>query len=644
MKKLLTVFGVMAVFSSSAQTLFIYGKDAVSASEFLRAYKKNNTSTGNEKALREYFDLYIASRLKVKEAKASGFDTLSQLKTDLANLRQQILPNYTNDKESLDGLAMEAFSRSQKDIRAAHIFIAFAKNGAVDTAAAQRRKNEAIARLAKGAKFEDVAKEYSDDPTALTNGGDLGWATVFTLPYEIESVLYATPSGKTAPVYTSASGYHLIKNNGERKALGRMKAAQILLAFPPGANDAFKAKLKKTADSLYARLLAGEDFGKLATQFSNDVVSSVSNGQMGEFGVGEYDPLFESTAFALPKDGAISKPFQTTHGYHIVKLIKLTPVPAKAGAETMDDIRRKIESSDRAQVTKKVLAKKVMKQAGYRNLLASQKDLWAFTDSVFNGVRPSTQLTVQPGTAVMKMGDHTASANDWMNYAQVNRHRSNGSGSKPFTQVWDEFTESTALRYYEEHLEDFNDEFRRQITEFADGNLFFEIMQQKVWNPAQTDSAALMDYFQKHKEAYVWKQSADAVLFYASHIESGNEVHKALRKNAADWKTVVANYSEKITSDSGRFELTQIPKAEKETLGAGVLTAPVVNKADNTSSFALILKTYPQGMPRNYEDAKGLVINDYQAELEKRWVAELKKKYPVTVDEKVWSDLVKNYK
>ncbi|HYO21881.1 MAG TPA: peptidylprolyl isomerase, partial [Flavisolibacter sp.] len=224
MKKLLTVFGVVAVFSSSAQTLFTYGKDAVAADEFIRAYKKNNNSTKDEKALREYLDLYIASRLKVKEAKGLGFDTLSQLKTDLANLRQQILPNYVNDKESVDKLVTEAFTRSQKDIRVSHIFIAFAKNGTNDMAAAQKRRDEALAKLAKGEKFDNVAKEYSDDPSALANGGDLGWTTVFTLPYEIETVLYSTASGKTAPVYTSAAGYHIIKNNGERKALGRMKA------------------------------------------------------------------------------------------------------------------------------------------------------------------------------------------------------------------------------------------------------------------------------------------------------------------------------------------------------------------------------------------------------------------------------------
>jgi len=72
-----------------------------------------------------------------------------------------------------------------------------------------------------------------------------------------------------------------------------------------------------------------------------------------------------------------------------------------------------------------------------------------------------------------------------------------------------------------------------------------------------------------------------------------------------------------------------------------MVTSPVKNKTDGSVSFAYILKTYPANMPRNYSEAKGLVISDYQVELEKTWVAELKKKYPVKIDEKVFQQIAK---
>ena len=635
---------MLALTSSSAQTLFTYGKEGVSADEFVKAFKKNNNGAVTEKAIKEYLDLYIASRLKIKEAREKGYDTLPQLRTDLLNLRQQILPTYLNDKESLDRLVKEAFERSQKDIRVEHIFIAFAKNGSYSIEAADKRKTEALELLTKkGASFSDVAKQYSDDPSVVKNGGDLGWVTAFSLPYELETVVYSTVAGKSPSVYTSKVGHHIFKTTGERKALGRMKAAQILLAFPPGATAADKARLKKRADSLYTRLQSGADFGKMATEVSNDVVSAASNGQMGEFGVGDYSPEFEAAAFGLKTDGAIGKPFTTEHGYHIIKRTKLLPIPAKLDGAAADEWQRKVEGSDRMLVSRKQLAEKVAKQVGYKKTLSNESDLWMFSDSVFNNRKPSTPLAINPSTALMQLGNEVISTKDWVSYAQGNRLKQNGA-VKPYQQLWDEFVQASALRYYQDHLEDFNEDFRRQITEFADGNLFFEIMQQKVWTPAQTDTTALLNYFNAHKDQYVWKESANAVIFYAANVEAANNFRKAW-KSPADWKSVVEKYSEQITADSGRFELSQLPKGKQaKAFSKGTVTENEVNPTDNTVAFAYVIQLYKQQEPRSFNDAKGLVISDYQTELEKAWLAELKKKYPVSVNEKVWNELAKGLK
>src|SRR5438045_2369147 len=123
MKKLLTAFFLLGTFTLPAQTLFHYGDDSVTSKEFLKAYQKNNTGTKTEKAFREYLDLYIASRLKIKEAKSERYDTLPQIAADLDNLRHQITPAYMNDKNAVGRLVDEAFVRSQKDIHLAHIFI-----------------------------------------------------------------------------------------------------------------------------------------------------------------------------------------------------------------------------------------------------------------------------------------------------------------------------------------------------------------------------------------------------------------------------------------------------------------------------------------------------------------------------------------
>ena len=201
-----------------------------------------------------------------------------------------------------------------------------------------------------------------------------------------------------------------------------------------------------------------------------------------------------------------------------------------------------------------------------------------------------------------------------------------------------------ALNYYQNNLEKYNDEFRDQISEFKDGNLFFEIMQREVWGPAQTDSIALVNYFEKNRSNYNWKPSVDAVIFYANDMATAQTFTGELKKSPTEWHNLVGNYEEKIAADSSRFEVTQIPNPSKRVLQPGTITAPQLNKADNTASFAYIIRNYNKTEPRSFADARGLVINDYQVALEKKWVDQLKMKYPVVINEKVFNDLIRQKK
>jgi len=174
-KYFLVCMASFLMLAGSAQTLFTYGKYSVSAKEFLRAFNKNNTQpvVNKAKAISEYLDLYINSRLKIREAYDRKFDTLPQVKTEVRGLRAQIAENYMNDPVIMERLQKEAFDRSQKDILAAHIFISF-KNagGSMDTAAASRKKEDVLQRLKKGEDFLAVAQQLSDDPSAKTTRGE----------------------------------------------------------------------------------------------------------------------------------------------------------------------------------------------------------------------------------------------------------------------------------------------------------------------------------------------------------------------------------------------------------------------------------------------------------------------------------------
>ncbi len=365
-------------------------------------------------------------------------------------------------------------------------------------------------------------------------------------------------------------------------------------------------------------------------------------GNMPDFGVGQYEPAFENYVFSLPKDGAIGKPFLTTHGYHIVKRVKLLPVisdPENKNNKLV--LKGQVEQSDRMQISRDLLYAKVVQKAGFKKMPYDDSELWALTDSLVDFHALTKKVQINSDTKLFSIGDKTSDVTQWTMYAKTFRYKSDGSGYKPYNQVMDEFINNQAQQYYREHLEDFNTEFRNQMTEFKDGNLFFEIMQQEIWNKAQSDSAALEKYFNANKNKYSWKESADAVIFFCSDINTSKIVYEQIKKKPSSWRSIVDALSEKAVADSARYEWSQVPNGNKAPLKAGMVTNSVINTNDNSASFAYILKLYPKPQPRSFTEARGLVINDYQNELEEKWITELKKKYPVTINQQVLDSISK---
>lgn len=627
MRNLLVPALLLIALQSSAQTLFTIGKDSVSAAEFLTAFQKNNSGPETEQAKKEYLQLFIAAKLKVKEARSRGLDTTAQFRTDLEALRAQVLPAYLSDPQSLQQLADEAFTRAQQELQVAHIFIA--ASGA-DTTAAHTKAMAAYKRLQSGEAFESVARAFSEDPSVQANGGNLGYITVFSLPYALENLAYATPVGQLTPLYRSKAGYHILKNVAARKAQGRMRAAQILLAYPPEATAADKQKLQKTADSIYTALQKGASFEALAERFSNDALSAGAGGALPEFGAGEYDPVFEGQAFSLAKDGAITRPFTTTHGIHIVKRLQLLAIPATADEAFSEQLRTRIQQSDRMEGARRQQAARVLALAGYRPLPdALLAALQTRTQQEQEGSVPAQAMS---GSAeLFRLGDQPFTLEQWLAYYPANRLAADGATVLPFEQIWQNFVEEQALEHYRRYLERYNPAFRAQMQELEEGNLFFEIMQQEIWTPAQNDTAALRHYYEQHRERYRWNQSADAVLFYALNKEVAQKLAAQVSKAPARWRTFAEQLGGDVTTDSLRMEWRTIPGSGKVSFAKGQTTPPEINPADGSATFAYIIRVYDQPLQRSFEEARGNVINDYQAQKEKEWVESLKRKYKTTI-------------
>jgi peptidyl-prolyl cis-trans isomerase SurA len=568
-KKALVLVLILACLSytASAQTLFTYGRKSVSADEFLKAYNKNNNdSVSSGLSKDEYLELFVRFKLKVQAALDAGLDTTAEQKAELQSFRQQLADNFIREDASIDLLVEEALQRTMKDIHLSHIHIPLRPDSSDDlAAAAEKQINEAYASLKKGEPFNNVASRYSH--------GSLGFITSFVLPYEFESIAYSLKPGEFSAPFRNHSGFHIIRNDYERDAVGKLRAAQILIAYTPGLSDAGKEKLKQRADSIYNALVQGADFAEMARQYSDDHLTFFSGGEMPAFGVGQYDTVFEDAAFGLQEDGEISKPVATNFGYHIIKRLQRVPVPRKENKDWKQVIRERVLQSDRMKVAHDKLIQSISGMVA--------KD--ASTDELSS--------------------------------------------------------DSAVLEFYRNNLEKYNSGFADQLDEFRQGNLLFSIMQSKVWDAAAEDTAGLRAYYEQNRSKYNWENSADALIVTCLVADSVGGVQEALKRDYNSWREIVDKYNSLVQIDSGRFELSQIPVLERTNFTEGLITAPVINEPDSSRTFAYIIKMHEGKSPKSFADSRGAVINDYQAALEEKWIAELKRKYPVKVNRKVFARL-----
>ncbi|MEI7732047.1 MAG: peptidylprolyl isomerase [Verrucomicrobiota bacterium] len=108
--------------------------------------------------------------------------------------------------------------------------------------------------------------------------------------------------------------------------------------------EAKKAEKRKLAESILERAKKGEDFGKLAKEFSDDPGSKDKGGEY-TFGRGQMVPEFEAAAFGQ-EVGKISDVVTTTFGYHIIKTLEKFPAKKSEYAAVSEDIKKGLQGQE----------------------------------------------------------------------------------------------------------------------------------------------------------------------------------------------------------------------------------------------------------------------------------------------------------
>jgi peptidyl-prolyl cis-trans isomerase SurA len=239
--------------------------------------------------------------------------------------------------------------------------------------------------------------------------------------------------------------------------------------------------------------------------------------------------------------------------------------------------------------------------------------------------------------------DQTYAISDFYEFAvkkQLREYRQFGNLEEKLAAYYKDFVNESLIAYYDTHLERDNKDFAFIYGEYKEGLLLFDLMEKKVWEEAKKDSIGQLAYYNKNKEKYRWKRRLDIVLTQNTTDQVAQQVMDLLAQGKAV-EEIKQEVNEKGSTNvmiyTGVVEesFSRLPKGFE--LKEGV--SKVYQKEDN--GFFKVIKVNEVIEPtfKSFEEARGSVINDYQQELEKQWLDNLRADRKIEVNKKIFKKI-----
>ncbi|WP_298151742.1 peptidylprolyl isomerase [Flavobacterium sp.] len=632
--------------NSKKEVLFSIDDKPYYTDEFARVYKKNIDLVKDEsqKDLNQYLELFIGYKLKINKANKLGLQNNPKYQTELKSYRSQLAKNYLTDSKVTKELIQEAYNRSLKEIKASHILLMVDENATPeDTLKAYKQIQDIRRKAIDGEDFGRLAEQYSQDPSAKENKGELGYFSVFRMIYPFESAAYKTEKGKISNVVRTRFGYHLIKVEDIRDNRGEITVAHIMINRP--SDPVLAQKAKSTIQDIYKKLQQGESFETLAQQFSEDKSSAAKGGVLGRFSSGELSSeKFEDVAFSLTKEKPLSEPFESEFGWHIVKLMDKFPVKTYEQMET--ELDSKIRKDERSRLITNSMNEKLRKKFP----LKRDDKLYALAaKTVTNDYYTSAWKRPTEGKdfekPLFKIQEKPINATTFLEY--VDKRQKNPIELKPINKavdkLYEDFVDEQLNVYYNDDLEKEFPEFADVMEEYRDGLLLFDLMEKEIWEKSKTDTLGLENFYKSHEQNYKWKKRYDVLIASSTNPEFAKKARKMLEQGkSADFIKEKLNTKESVNImiSEGVYE------EGNDVLPKNILSQPGVTETSQKGDYyfvAKVNKVIPEGS-KKLEECKGKAINDYQQYLEENWVTALKKEFSIKVNQDVFEKVKKEIK
>ncbi|MBN3584041.1 peptidylprolyl isomerase [Algoriphagus aestuarii] len=638
---LTTTFPAFALQSPGQdETLLTIGGQAIEKDELIYLISKGQDSNPiaagmSREEFEENLQLFINYKLKVREAEALGLDKTDEFYREFESFKENLKSPYLIKNSLEEGELRKAYSRMQEVVRASHVLFQFPANASKDDSLIVLRMALKIRdEINAGGDINQLAEEHSDDPSAKINRGDLGYFTALQMVQPFEDAAFSLQPGQVSDPVMTNFGYHIIKVFDKRPNPGQVKVSHILVRINEEDSTSEDLARRKVADIYTEIQKENTVWEEIVKNYSEDPSSSQNGGMLPYFSVGSMIPEFEMAAFSLTEIGEVSPPVRTKYGYHILRLEEKKPIDSFEDLE--ESIRSKIMRDSRStMIQSQVMA---IQKARYNftenepSLARLENELKTFTKSQLPGAVAAKGLDNEE---LFTLQGKTYTMNDLVAFIEE-QELSIKAKTTVFDAWYDRFTASVLNKAEDADILANNKEYQMLVKEYHDGILMFSLMNQEVWQKGIEDSVGQRTYYEENIQNYQWDDRVNAYvvkvldiaqLDAARNLLKGKEYSQELIANfETEYKT---NKPLAYQTENGLIEYNKHPILSKANLDENY------QEIETNGHLHLILlgQKSPAG-PKKFHETRGMVIKDYQEELDNSLLESLKNKYPVKVNPK----------
>lgn len=616
------------LFAQKGNDVLVTINDSIyNVADFERLYNKNIDIIldNSQKDIPTYFDLYKLYKLKLQEAYNEKFDQSAKFEQEYSSYRTQLAEKYFVNEKELDRLLKEAFERNDYEVNASHILFAVDEFASpADTLKAYNKAIEVRNEILKGLSYEDAAIKYSDDLSAKSNKGNLGYFSVFRMVYPFESGAYDTVVGSVSMPVRSNFGYHLIKVLDKRPVSKIKSVAHILVETKNLSNEDAKKKI----DELYDKLQKGQNFDDLAFHFSDDIYSRDKGGVIGVYTEGSLDIKgISEVVYNLNYKDAFSKPFLSQYGWHIVRITDIRERPTRE--ELREGFLRRIKADPRSKILEKDLMLHLKEMYHFKMnkeyVLKTAKLLQR--KEMIN--EPEVMVNDETGMVLATYADKNITAKNILDYIYSfpSAYAMVKTDEILIQKAFDDYSLQKLRQQYNKDLEKNFPDFAHTMNEYKEGLIMFDLLEQKIWKSAATDTLAQYAYYNSHKNNYIKPAYFIGEVYAFERKSEANAFQRALIGSypiKEDDFEVIYKYQGTFNMDDKRLPI----KLEMKTLGKKVVK-------HNKKYYIFKVRDLKEAVLPTYEEVKSKVLSDYQNQFEKDYNKQLLDKASIKINEPV---------